>query len=79
MKKIEVTAQFTASGKIIPHSFCIGKSSHRVHSFGRQWADEVGKHFLVMDINAQMYHLVFNPQECTWHIAAGSQAPAVSV
>ncbi|MEA2007545.1 MAG: hypothetical protein U9O54_00315 [Chloroflexota bacterium] len=79
MKKIEVTAQFTASGKIIPHNFSINKNSHRVHSSGRQWEDETGKHFLVMDIHAQTYHLLFSPQECAWYIVAGSQSPAVSV
>lgn len=76
MKKIEVVAKFTETGKIIPQNFRIGKNSYRIHSSGRQWEDEKGKHFLVMDIYAKTHHLCFNAQECTWHLIGGSHAPA---
>ena len=79
MKTITVTAQFTATGKIIPLNFNDGQGAHRVHSTGRQWEDEAGRHFLVMDIHAHTYHLLFKSQGSAWYILAGSQSPAVPV
>ncbi len=77
--KIEVTAQFTATGKIIPLNFNDGKRTHRVHSSGRQWENKLGRHFLVMDVLQKTYHLVFDPQECVWRLASGAQAPTMPI
>jgi len=79
MKKIEVTAQFTATGKIIPLNFNDGNNLYRVHSTGRHWENELGKHFLVMDIRQKNYHLILNTQDCIWYLANGSQSPSVPV
>ena len=79
MKTIEVTAQFTETGEIIPLNFNEGNNLRRVYSAGRHWENELGKHFLVMDIHQKKYHLIFNTQEYIWYLADGSQSPKVPV
>jgi hypothetical protein len=68
METLEVTARFTPAGKIIPLRFARGKTRIKVHSTGRQWEDEEGKHILVMDAQRKTYHLIFHPGTFTWRL-----------
>lgn len=65
-EEIEVSARFTADGKIIPTSFTINGRLQRVESSGRSWRDPQGLHFLVMNLEGQVFELVYQPLNARW-------------
>jgi len=75
MDKIQVTARFTAQGKIIPTAFISKETTIAVHDIGRQWKDEAGKHILVMDAQHNTYHLLFKTKELTWYRVRDISSP----
>lgn len=79
MKTIEVSALFTAKGSVIPLNFNDGTGNRRIHSTGRQWENNLGRHFLVMDSRQNAYHIIFDPKECVWHMVSGAHAPTIPV
>ncbi|MFO8036556.1 MAG: hypothetical protein R6U57_08030 [Anaerolineales bacterium] len=79
MKEIQVTARFTAEGKIIPTHFEIGEISVKVRDLGRQWHDEKGRHMLVMDEKDQAYHLLFMPENFTWYLVRDISSPPIPI
>jgi hypothetical protein len=68
MEPIEVTARFDLEGEAHPLRFVLYGSQIQVASSGRHWSDDAGQHLLVMDHQAQVYELVFAPQEMRWYL-----------
>lgn len=77
MKKIQVTARFTAQGKIIPSRFQLGEEKVKIWDVGRQWEDEKGRHILVKDSKDRTYHLLFVFREATWYLVQDISSPPI--
>jgi len=71
MEEIEVTARFSPQGKIIPLTFAWQGHTHKIDSIGRNWQSENGYHILVMDVNNQVYHLLFKAESTKWFMLRG--------
>ena len=68
METIEVTAHFDKQGNINPLHFAWKGGSYRVESTGRRWADDSGRHMLVMVSDGHIYELTFRSSEGRWYI-----------
>ncbi len=71
MEAIEVTAHFDEQGSITPIHFTWKGGVYRVESTGRSWADDAGRHILVMVSSGQIYQLTFRSEEGRWYIEQG--------
>lgn len=65
---IEVKARFDQQGGIIPQEFVWQERRFMVASVGRIWSEAGERHLLVMDPQAKVYELVFNPDEGRWYL-----------
>jgi hypothetical protein len=66
MEAIEVTANFSIDGNLIPLEFIREGKTYPVISTGRHWEDEKGIHILVMVPDETVHELVFSPREISW-------------
>jgi hypothetical protein len=71
MEEIEVNARFLPGGSVIPLNFIWKDTTYKVDTVGRNWSSEDGFHILVMDMNSQVFHLVFFPQKKIWYLIPG--------
>jgi hypothetical protein len=74
MEPIEVTARFDLQGRAHPLKFVLYGAQIQVASSGRIWEDAAGRHVLVMDPQAQVYELIFAPQETRWYLNTTASA-----
>lgn len=58
-RPVAVNFSFDSSGAPLVHSFLLHKSDIHIISSGRNWEDESGWHTLVMDIQNNVYELLY--------------------
>ena len=75
MEPVEVTVRFDTQGKAYPQQFVWGGRAYTVTSTGRCWQDQVGRHVLVMTVEAKTYELVFDPLEIRWYLNSAGASP----
>jgi len=68
MDEIEVTARFLPGKGVIPLRFKWQEKVYKIDSVGRRWNATDGNHILVMDMESQVFHLVYNSDQMTWHL-----------
>ena len=68
MEPVEVTARFTADGKIIPQSFSWRNKNYPVAAVGRSWENETGRHILVMTPGDRVFELILVSASNLWFL-----------
>lgn len=71
-----VEALFEVDGTVRPRRFQWGGSWLSVSDVGRQWADEAGRHVLVMVTGRQVFELLLERQSLTWRVVRAPETPA---
>lgn len=66
MQPISVECTFTADGRVQIRRIKQDTNWHSVGQ-GRQWADESGRHVLIM-LHGQVQQLTLQPDTLTWHL-----------
>ena len=63
-----VDARFEADGSVRVRRFTRGHAWLDVSDVGRQWADEAGRHVLVMVAGQRAFELLLERESLTWHV-----------
>jgi hypothetical protein len=63
-----VDAHFEADGTVRPRRFTWGRAWLDVSDVGRQWADEAGRHVLVMVSGRRTFELLLERESLTWRV-----------
>lgn len=66
----------TSSSPLRIESFQWKNKQWKIESMGRQWSDNEGQHFLVMDFRRQVYELLLTSNGC-WYLHPPHAIPAV--
>ena len=77
-EEIEVTARFTADGGVVPTGFSINGRPQRLASSGRTWRDPQGLHFLVMNLEGQVFELIYQPLNARWRLSRKGSPPSLA-
>jgi hypothetical protein len=67
MERIEITTRFRIDGSLVPVEFSAGEITIKVLDVGRQWESDGGRHLLVMDLQGNTYHLLFQLSDLSWY------------
>ncbi|MCC7130081.1 MAG: hypothetical protein B6D39_01970 [Anaerolineae bacterium UTCFX2] len=70
---IEVKARFDEQGNITPLEFVWKGSRIVAASVGRSWETAGERHILTLDLQAQVYELIFVSAEGRWYLAPPKQ------
>lgn len=73
IEPIPVEARFELDGSLRPIAFEWHDQRYVIESYGRQWQENVTRHFLVMASGDQVFELAYHPGRNQWHLIRSPQ------